>query len=123
MVIVKLVLLHVLHQHSVLLLESQADSLGVLQELLRTLVDTSRLFAGQVGGGEVVDTVIETSRDQVGVKSHEILHLLLLNNLLKLLLFFDVQLIHVGVICIDIWGAGVCMWTLTTSLTVSGLSH
>lgn len=86
-----------------LLLESQADSLGVLQELLRTLVDTSRLFAGQVGGGEVVDTVIETSRDQVGVKSHEILHLLLLNNLLKLLLFFDVQLIHVGVICIDIW--------------------
>lgn len=83
-------LLHRRWQYILLLLESLTNSLAVFQKLLGTFVDTVVLLGGQVGGGEVVDTVLETSGDQVRVQSHEVFHLLLLNNLLKLLLFFDV---------------------------------
>lgn len=73
-----------------LFLESLANSLAVLQELLGAFADTVVLLCGQIGRSEVVDTVLETSRDQVGVQSHEVLHLLLLNDLLKFLLFLNV---------------------------------
>lgn len=44
-----------------LLLEPLANTFTVLQELFRTLGDTTGFFGSQVGGGEVVDTVFETS--------------------------------------------------------------
>lgn len=88
-----------------LFLESLSDSLRMLQELLRALSDTGRLLGGQVGRGEVVDAVIETPRDQVGVQAHEVFHLLLLHYQLKFLLFFNVQLVHdEGMMEMFMWG-------------------
>lgn len=81
-----------------LFLESLADSLTLLQELLRAFGDARGLLGGQAGGGEVVDTVIEAPRHQVGVQAHEVLHLLLLHDLLEFLLFLDVQLVHFEVV-------------------------
>lgn len=82
-----------------LLLKSLPHSLAVLQELLRALGNARGLLGSQVGRGEVVDAVVETSGHQVGVQAHEILHLLLLHDLLELLLFLDVQLVHF------VWGS------------------
>ena len=50
-----------------LFLESLANPFAMLQELLGAFEDTRRLFCGQVSRGEIVHTVIETSRDQVRV--------------------------------------------------------
>lgn len=80
----------VISSYILLLLESLADTLTVLQELLGALANTRGLLRGQVGRGEVVDTVVKTSGHQVGVKVHEVLHLLLLHNLLELLLLLNV---------------------------------
>lgn len=83
-----------LHQLSVLFLEPLTNSFTVLQELFRTLGNTLGFLRSQRSGGKVVDTVVEASRHQVGVKGHEVLHLLLFHDLLELLLFLNVQLIH-----------------------------
>jgi hypothetical protein len=69
----------------------------VLQELLRTLQYTSLFFTGQLLRGEVIDAVGETTLNQVGIETHEVLHLLLLNESLELLLLLWVQLVHLGV--------------------------
>ena len=66
----------------------------MLQELFGALGQARVLSVGEALGGEVVDTVVETSVDQRGVKSHEVGHLLLFNDLLELLLFVIVELIH-----------------------------
>lgn len=56
---------HLLGQCRVLLLESQADSLRVLEELLRALEHTRLLFRAEFLGGEVLDTVGEAALDKV----------------------------------------------------------
>lgn len=77
-------------KYILLFLEPLTNTFTVLQELLGTLGNTVGFLGGQVGGGEVVDTIFETSGHQVGVQSHEVLHLFLFNDLLEFLLFFDV---------------------------------
>ena len=57
-------ILSLLHKSSVLFLESLADSLGVLEELLGALLETRLLSGRQSLGGEVVDTVSEASLDE-----------------------------------------------------------
>ena len=86
----------VLHELSIKLLETLSDALAVLQELLAALEGARLLLRGELLGGEVVDTRSEAALDQRGVKAHEILHLLTLNDLSELLLLFGVQLIHSG---------------------------
>lgn len=86
----------VLHELGVKLLETLANALTVFQELLAALEGASLLLGGKLLGGEVVDTGSEAALDQRGVKAHEVLHLLTLNNLSELLLLFGVQLIHSG---------------------------
>lgn len=85
---------HLLGQGCVLLLESEADSLGVLEELLGALEHAGLLLGGELLGGEVVDAVREATLHEVGVEAHEVLHLLLLDELLELLLLLWVQLVH-----------------------------
>lgn len=52
------------------------DTLRVLQELVSALIDASFFFAGDALGGEIGDTVVETTLNQVAIQSKEILHLL-----------------------------------------------
>lgn len=85
---------HLGHQFLVLFLESSTDSFTVLQEFLGTLGQTRVFSIGEILRSEIVDTVVETSVDQRGVESHEVGHLLLLDDLLELLLFVVVKLIH-----------------------------
>jgi hypothetical protein len=56
--------------------EAGTDSLRVLQELVSALVDASFFLGGDALGGEVADTVVETTLNQVAVQSKEILHLM-----------------------------------------------
>lgn len=85
---------HLRHQLLVLLLEPGADPLAVLQELLGALCQARVLSVRQVLRCEVCYTVVEASVHQRGVESHEVGHLLLFNDLLELLLFVIVELIH-----------------------------
>ena len=78
------------HLYLLLLLESLTHSLAVLQELLGTFHDTTAFFGGQVGRCEIVDTVVKALGNQIGVQTHELLHLLLSPDLLNLLWFFDI---------------------------------
>lgn len=64
-----------LHQGSVLLLESLADTLTVLEELLGASHDTGVLTGGKSVGGEVVDAVRKAlfNKRRVKLKQKELI--------------------------------------------------
>lgn len=66
----------------------------MLEELFGALGQTGALSGGETFRSEVLHTVVETSVHERGVKSHEIGHLLLLDDLLEGLLFLVVELVH-----------------------------
>lgn len=68
----------------IVLCEPRSDSLTVLQEFVRAMHHAGRLFCRQCLGGEVVCTGVETSFHETRVETHEVLHLLLLDDLWRL---------------------------------------
>lgn len=122
-------------RYSLLFLESLTDSLTVLQELLSTSHDAGILAGGKLVGGKVVNAVGKALLNERRVKlliislvssqtrnlvvhpityAHKVLHLLALNELLELLLFTGVKLIHFVLV------AGACIVNLWRNDAVDG---
>ena len=64
-----------------LLSHLRSNTIGKLQQSLRTPLDTALLLHGQLIGSKVMDAVIEAAIDNVRVQGHELITLFLFQQL------------------------------------------